>query len=260
MDPPSYLIIDEDRRSRGMLLRSIQRKLEARVEGFDNILLAEAEAARGDWSGILVDAGLTVIPARETRTRILSGGRMKAGFIAATIREHHLEEAVELLRAGFDGIVTRPFSADLIAQKIRILSAAASRRMENARPPALLLADGNERYRQSLAGLLAGHWNLLEAVTGLDALATWFHRRPAVVILSPSIDGYPADRIIQTIRRAPDPAAIYVTMFEPSEADAEALRDAGAEGALRRTTDQGTLCEQLVRFGILPDPTGSEGA
>ncbi len=255
----SILIIDSDKRSRSFLVRSIQKKLNASVIVSNNVLEAIDEIRNKNFDFIFIDSKGSVVEPQDSIVQIQKHAFFATKFFVLVTKEIEVERTVHLLQKGFHGFISKPFHVDSIVQKLKLIEKqnASKSFVQSDATQSILLADGNERYRSNLRGLLEQQYLIHEAVTGYDALVLHELYTPLKIILSSSIDVIPFETVIKKIRsmRSNETVDIYVTLFDSSQEMSERIISLGATSTLKRTIDVKSSIESLISAGILPATT-----
>ena len=243
------LIIDGEKRSRSNLIRALQKIGAVDPEVSDNVLSAMKEFRAQRFAYVFIDSLQTVLPAQEAIKNIRADALWHGAKYLLIQKNLDLAQTVACLQAGFDGFITKPFHYDFIAQTLSLLD----RKKDKPGRERLIIADGNERYRRSLAALLSKHYAISEAITGFDALVYYEQYLPKKIILSSTLDVIGFESIIHKMKntQAEVPTNIYVTLFDTSGEMHDRMHALGITAILKRTVDEETLLQSLEEAGLI---------
>lgn len=124
-------------------------------------------------------------------------------------------------------------------------------------PIRILIADDNEVFRKALRQLLesSGHWEIIDACNGQEAISKTLELRPNLVILDlamPVTDGLSSARQISQV--LPDIPILMCTMHMAPHLEAEAHK-AGIHEIFSKS--ESSLLVPAIRQLLAPDETSS---
>ncbi len=122
---------------------------------------------------------------------------------------------------------------------------------EPDRLPRVLVVDDDDAVRATIAAMLAGDYEVIEAVDGAGALEAVHRERPDAVLLDkglPDIDGYAVTRELRARPVSTDIPVVIVTGTDDPAVELEGLR-AGADDYLTKPFDMDVLLARLA--GVL---------
>lgn len=246
----SLLLIDREKRSRATLQRVLS-KMIARIDVADSIL--QASEAFGDfrYDFICIESHDSIIPASQAISYLKDKSRLTAAFFLLICKEFDVDRALALIQSGFDGVIGKPFTGDLLSQRLRLEQQRT--KLTAQQTGTVLIADGNEKYRSMLADILAEHFNVVEAVNGFEAILCAVRSKPECIILSTTLDSISFEHVITELKRRDEThdSRIFLSLFDSSDEVRATLMQRGADATIRRSTDEKILRESLIAAGLL---------
>ena len=121
---PKALVIDDSRTMRrilGSILARVGYTTCQAGDGVEGLAVIERERAGGDFDVILVDWHMPVMNGLEFIHALRKDARNRAIAVMMVTTETQVEQMVAALAAGASEYVMKPFTPDIIEDKLRIL-------------------------------------------------------------------------------------------------------------------------------------------
>lgn len=258
------LLVDDEPTSRRMLHRILVKQFGCEVVEAANGAEALDLLGKDDYWFVLLDLVMPVLNGVETLEAIRDSESLAA--LPVIVLSAVTEEAAvrRVLELGVGDYLAKPLYPVQITNRLQRFvaslatpmtatpapDATRSRRLSGRVPTGarVLVADGDQNYRQFVREMLGGEFNVSEVATGAAALHACVQAPPSIVLLGEGLGPLDADRVATKLRTLGETQRARLFVVAPRHRVAERVASGKFDGVLTRTFVPDVFREQLARI------------
>jgi DNA-binding response OmpR family regulator len=257
------LLVDDEPTSRRMLHRILVKQFGCEVVEATNGAEALDRLGKDDFWFVLLDLVMPVLNGVETLEAIRESetlASLPVIVLSAVTEEAAVRRVLEL---GVGDYLAKPLYPVQITNRLQRFAASLAAPVTPApveagrtsrlsgRVPAgarVLVADGDQNYRQFVREMLGGEFNVSEAMTGASALHACVQAPPWIVLLGEGLGPLDADRVATKLRTLGETQRARIFVVAPRHRVAERVASGRFDGVLTRSFVPEVFREQIARI------------
>ncbi len=257
------LTVDDSRAIRSIVSKQV-RELGFEVDEADNGEDGLAKLADIAYDLVVLDVSMPVMDGPEMLKRMRADGNMTP--VVMLTSEARRQTVAEVMKAGIDDYVLKPFQAEELTSKIRkalklgpsapapVPAAVAPVALAEApREPTrqfidVLVIDDMENVHKRLRGLLPNHISVLGLTSAQSALASCRERVARVILVDAEIPDVNSVALLNQLRLLqPHAAFLSLNLRTLNDAEKEA-KSQGFDGVMYKPFDKNSMEDFLLKY------------
>jgi CheY-like chemotaxis protein len=205
------LLCDDDLTTRFLLKRLLNRELACAVVEADNGVAALKALAQDPFDLLILDLHMPVMDGRETLQVIRDTPALHDLPVVILTAEKEEQEVRSIIRLGVRAFLLKPLMQERAQARLREVLSGIVRQGASARPPrargpvlesgqAVIVADGDGDFRQMVASVIGGRFEVHEAANGVEALDMVARGVASAVLVGRNLPILNADALATKIR------------------------------------------------------------